>query len=166
MGHVYPDASDITPEHIAQLTALVKKRAGQAASAYGVDDIVGDILLASVATAKATGLPIMPIAFTNAKRERFYERGATMMMREAPTDFTPDDEGITRHDLADDRVSPAPTLEDLDWLKALSLPERTVALLVIVYAFTLQEAAEMTGISKSSLGRHLVAAKATLKAIS
>ena len=166
MGHVYPDASDIKPEHIAQLTALVKKRAGQAASTYGVDDIVGDILLESVATAKATGLPIMPIAFTNAKRERFYARGATMMVREVPTNFTPDEEGITGHDLADERVSPGPTLDDVYWLKALSLPERTVALLIIVYAFTLQEVAEMTGISKSSLGRHLVAAKTTLTAIS
>lgn len=144
---------------IERLRAVVRSRAGRIFGSSDVDDITSQILIDSFTASQRTGIPVMKLAHTNARRSRYYARPGEELTRTLATCFDgPEDSQVPEESDFTEVVA----IRDL--IDRLPADLRDALIAVRITDGTLTEASSRLKLPISTLHRKVSLAADTLRA--
>lgn len=161
--------NSLTVHDLAVLRAAVKARSSRLLSVHDIDDVVGEILVESVAASKRSGIPVVKLAFTNAKRRKFYTRAVNRVtaaneMLSLDVERARESGDSSHYERQIDPTDLAAEVELRDLLWRLPRDQWAAFFLCRVMSFTIAEASVLTGMSATTLHRNLWRAQRSLAA--
>jgi DNA-directed RNA polymerase specialized sigma24 family protein len=167
------DSDEISNDDLTRLYRTVAKRCPTRMQPYDIEDLVQDMLLDAVKASKKTGIPIVPLAFANAKRMRYYKRASSSVL--PLRDFTEKYVGPVAETVAsraqwldvDDMpdvwdMSMALDLDDL--VNRLPYHQAAAFQIHVIEDRTLEETSRRLGFSVSTIHEHVKAAREAVTA--
>lgn len=161
--------SPVTSEDLLILDRTVAKRSPGNLNYHDREDVAGDILVDAVAAAERTGIAIVKLAFTNAKRTRYYSRAGDQA-RERTIELLADPDGReegppgdAEANVFEDPASFADVVEIRDLIRRLPAEERQAFERCAVKDDTVQEASEDTGVPSSTMHDRMIRAQGKLQ---